>query len=231
MTGERPRKSKGGKDAVVAEPDEAAMVETFLRANPAFLAEHPALYRALTPPRRVHGERMADHMTAMLEAERARAAELRGTLEELIAQARANQANQARANQAILALLAARTPAEALDIIGQDWPDLLGVDVVTICAEGRAVTGARPLARGTVARLLPSSGPIALRPQATDTEALYGEAAALVASDALARLTLANGGEGMLACGSRDAGHFEPRQGTELVAFLAAAVSIALGRG
>ncbi|WP_291298064.1 DUF484 family protein [Elioraea sp.] len=230
MTGEKPRKSKGGKDAV-AEPDEATTVEAFLRANPAFLAENPALYRALAPPKRVHGERLADHMTAMLEAERVRGTELRGTLEDLIAHGRANQANQARANQAILALLAARTPAEAFDIIGQDWPDLLGVDVVTVCAEGQAVTGARPLPRGTVARLLPSSAPIALRPQATDTVALYGEAAALVASDALARLTLAQGGEAMIACGSRDAGHFEPRQGTELVAFLAAAVSIALGRG
>lgn len=229
MTGDRPRKSKGGP-AAPPEPEDAALVETFLRANPSFLADNPALYRALTPPKRVHGERMADHMAAMLEAERARGAELRATLEDLVGHGRTNQANQARAHKAVLALIAARTPAEALDIIVQDWPDLLGLDVVTVCAEGRAVVGARPLSRGTVARLLPGSAPFVLRPHASDTEILYGEAAALVASDALARLSLASGGEALLACGSRDAGHFEPRQGTELVSFVAAAAAITLGR-
>ena len=45
-------------------------VAAFLRAHPEFLAERPELYRALTPPRRVHGEALADHMAAMLIAER-----------------------------------------------------------------------------------------------------------------------------------------------------------------
>jgi uncharacterized protein YigA (DUF484 family) len=229
MSGDRPRRSKGGA-AAPPEADEAALVEAFLRTHPAFLADHPALYRALVPPRRVHGERMADHMAAMLEAERARGAELRATLEEVVSHGRANQANQARAHKAVLALLAARSPTEALDIMVQEWPDLLGVDVVTVCAEGRAVLGARPLARGAIARLLPNASSFMLRAQATETDALYGEAAALVASDALARLTLASGGEALLACGSRDAGHFEPRQGTELMSFLAAAAAIALGK-
>jgi uncharacterized protein YigA (DUF484 family) len=229
MSGDRPRRSKGGA-AAPPDADEAALVEAFLRTHPAFLADHPALYRALVPPRRVHGERMADHMAAMLEAERARGAELRATLEEVVSHGRANQANQARAHKAVLALLAARSPTEALDIMVQEWPDLLGVDVVTVCAEGRAVLGARPLARGAIARLLPNASSFMLRAQATETDALYGEAAALVASDALARLTLASGGEALLACGSRDAGHFEPRQGTELMSFLAAAAAIALGK-
>jgi uncharacterized protein YigA (DUF484 family) len=227
MSGDRPRKAKGTSP----EPDEAAAVEAFLRANPGFLADHPGLYRALVPPRRVHGERMADHMAAMLEAERARCGELRATLEDLVAHGRTNAAHQARAHKAVLALMAARSAAEALDIMGQEWPDLLGLDVVTVCAEGHAVLGARPLARGTIARLLPGAAAFMLRAQASDQEALYGEAAALVASDALARLSLANGGEALLACGSRDPGHFEPRQATDLFSFLAAAAAIALGRG
>lgn len=229
MTGDRPRRSKGGPQAP-PDADEAALVEAFLRAHPSFLADHPALYRSLVPPRRVHGERMADHMAAMLEAERARGAELRATLEEVVAHGRANQANQARAHKAVLALLGARTATEALDIMVQEWPDLLSVDVVTICAEGRAVLGARPLPRGAMARLLPNAAVFMLRAQASDTELLYGEAAPLVASDALARLSLASGGEALLACGSRDPGHFEPRQGTDLMSFLAAAAAIALGK-
>ncbi len=229
MTGDRPRRTKGGP-AAPPEPEDAALVETFLRANPDFLADNPALYRALSPPKRVHGERMADHMAAMLEAERARTAELRATLEDLVGHGRSNQANQGRAHKAVLALMAAQSTVEALDIIVQDWPDLLGLDVVTVCAEGRTVLGARPLARGTIARLLPNASAFVLRPQSSDTEILYGEAAALVASDTLARLSLGSGGEALLACGSRDAGHFEPRQGTEIVSFLAAAAAIALSR-
>lgn len=229
MSGDRPRRSKGGAQAP-AEADEATLVEAFLRANPSFLADRPALYRALVPPRRVHGERMADHMAAMLEAERARGAELRATLEDVVSHGRANQANQARAHKAVLALMAARSATDALDILAQEWPDLLGVDVVTVCAEGRAVLGARPLARGSIARLLPNGATFMLRSQASDTDALYGEAAPLVASDALARLTLASGGEALLACGSRDPGHFEPRQGTDLMSFLASTAAIALGK-
>lgn len=227
MAGDRPRKAKGSSP----EADEAAAVEAFLRANPGFLADHPALYRALLPPLRVHGDRMADHMAAMLAAERARGAELRATLDELVAHGRANAANQARAHKAVLALMGARNPAEAIDVMVQEWPDLLGLDVVSICAEGRAVPGARPLARGTLARLLPGAAAFVLRADAADQEVLYGEAAALVASDALARLSLASGGEALLACGSRDQGHFEPRQATDLVSFLAAAAAVALGRG
>jgi uncharacterized protein YigA (DUF484 family) len=227
MSTDKPRKARGG----APEPDEAALVEAFLRAHPGFLAERPALYRALVPPRRVHGDRLADHMAAMLEAERARAAELAATLEQVVAHGRSNLANQARAHKAVLALMPVRSATEALDILVQEWPDLLGLDVVSVCAEGRAVLGARPLARGTIARLLPNGAPFALRAQAADQDALYGEAAALVASDALARLSLASGGEALLACGSRDAGHFEPRQATDLVSFLAAAAAIALGRG
>ena len=45
-------------------------VATFLTAHPRFLTERPALYRVLAPPRRVHGEVMADHMAEMVRAER-----------------------------------------------------------------------------------------------------------------------------------------------------------------
>ena len=52
---------------------DAALVEGFLRANPAWLAEHPELYRVLEPPVRVHGDGVTDHMAAMLQVQRERA--------------------------------------------------------------------------------------------------------------------------------------------------------------
>lgn len=227
MSPDRPRRRA---DPAEPDADEAAFVEAFLRAHPDFLAARPALYRALVPPRRVHGDRLADHMAAMLAAERAQAALLRERLEALVAAGRANAAIQARAQRAVLAVLAAREPAEAFDVIVQDWPALLGVDVVAVGAEARALPLARPLPRGLVARLVPPAAPVALRPEARETETLYGEAAALVASDALARLPLPGGGEALLACGVREAGAYEPRQGTEVIAFLAAAAAAALTR-
>ena len=52
---------------------EGDFVEAFLRANPAWLAEHPELCRVLEPPVRMHGEGLADHMAAMLRVQRERA--------------------------------------------------------------------------------------------------------------------------------------------------------------
>ena len=60
-------------DATAPEIGSAA-VAAFLRANPDWLADNPELYRILTPPNRVHGEALADHMAAMVHAERAHAA-------------------------------------------------------------------------------------------------------------------------------------------------------------
>lgn len=229
MSTDRPR-SRRRAGTVEPDADEAAFVDAFLRAHPDFLAERPALYRALTPPRRVHGERLADHMAAMLEAERERGMVLRDRTEALLAAGRANAAIQSRAQRAVLAVMAARTGAEALDIIVQDWPALLGVDVVSVCAEGRALPLARPLPRGYLARTLPSGSAVVLRAEAFDTETLYGEAAALVASDALARLPLPQGGEALIACGAREPGFYEPGQGTDVAAFLAAVAAVALTR-
>ena len=229
MSTDRPR-TRRRAGTVEPDPDEAAFVEAFLQAHPGFLADRPALYRALVPPRRVHGERLADHMAAMLDAERERGLVLRDRTEALLAAGRVNAATQSRAQRAVLAVMAARGPAEALDIIQQDWPGLLGVDVVTICAEGRALPLARPLPRGFVARSVRAGSPAALRADAFDTETLYGEAAPLVASDALVRLPLPNGGDALLACGVRDPGAYEPRQGTDVLCFLAAVAAIALTR-
>ena len=49
-------------EAPDAELPAASAVAAFLRVHPEFLAEHPDLYRVLDPPRRVHGERMADQL-------------------------------------------------------------------------------------------------------------------------------------------------------------------------
>jgi hypothetical protein len=62
--------------AAARAPVDSGAVAAFLRAHPGFLAENVELYRVLTPPERVHGEVLADHMAAMVRAERAQSVAL-----------------------------------------------------------------------------------------------------------------------------------------------------------
>lgn len=210
------------------DPDDLpGFVDEYLRANPAFLADRPGLYAFLEPPARVHGERLADHMQARIAAGVAREAGLTAQIEALLAAGRANMAAAARIQRAVLALLA----APALAVL-PTLADLLGVEAATVCAERPAPHGFRTLDEGALDRLLPPGRDVLLRTSLAEATALYGEAAALIGSDALLRL----GGSGcqrpsLLALGAREPAKFQPGQATDLLQFLAASVSAALGRG
>lgn len=142
-----------------ASDDEAARIEAFLRANPGFLAARPALYALLSPPRRVHGENLADHMAAMIEAGRA---EWRSVL----AAGRTRSAFSARVAEAVLALIAAADPRAC---VREEWPARLGI---ADCA----------------LRDLPATQPLALRDVAAGDPALHGESAALIRREAVLRV-------------------------------------------
>ncbi|MDB5411977.1 MAG: hypothetical protein JWR10_312 [Rubritepida sp.] len=138
---------------------EASAVEAFLQANPGFLAARPQLYAVLTPPRRIHGEVVADHMAAMIQAGRN---EWRGLLEA----GRTRGAFTAKVAEAVLALIAA---PDALDCVRNEWPARLGVES---CRLIPAVPGPSPIVRDvTVAKA-----------------ELHGEAAPLILREALLRV-------------------------------------------
>src|SRR4051794_34457568 len=86
---------------------EAAFVEAYLRANPAWLASRPQLYDVLAPPARVHGGGRADHMAAMLRAQRERA-------DVVLSAGRAAAGLAARVQDAVLALLRSSDPADCV---------------------------------------------------------------------------------------------------------------------
>jgi len=73
--------------------------------HPEFLAERPELYRSLSPPRRVHGERVADHMAAMLTAERRRVRSLEAEVDAAVTAGRAGYGLTIRVRLAVLALM------------------------------------------------------------------------------------------------------------------------------
>lgn len=204
-------------------PD-ATLVAAFLRANPSWLADNPDLYRVLAPPRRVHGEQLADHMAAMVHAERAHSAAMAERADNVLAAGRAAAGLAARVQEAVLALLRSD---DAVDCVSHEMPGILGVDAVHLCVEA-AQAGTRRLPPGTVTRLL-DGRQVLFRDMATDERLLHAEAAGLAGHDALA-LVPGTGAPALLALLARDALALDPAQGAGALAFLGRAVAAALGR-
>lgn len=209
-------------------------VEAFLEANPGFLADRPAIYRTLEPPRRLHGEKLADHMAAMLEMERTRTRELEAEVRDALEAGRAGAGLSVRIRLAVLALMRAQDVMEA---ITQEVPALLGVETCSLCAEPGTggdflalPAGVRPLPAGTVQRLIGRGRDAVVRSQPSETVMLHAEAAPLVRRDALARVSLASGPPTLIALGAREPGALPVRQSVAVLAFLGRAVGAALSR-
>ncbi len=214
------------------DPTEPERMAAWLRANPQFLAENPDLYRILAPPARVHGEVMADHMAAMLRAERAHASAMAERADGVLAAGRARAGLTARVHEAVLALIAAAAaPGQWADCLTSHLPGVLALDSVALCVEGgRAapLAWARALPPGAVARLL-GGRDVVFRdagedPVAEDAPLLHGEAAMLARHDALVRVPLP-GAPALLALSARERALLEPAQGAAALAFLGRAVA------
>ncbi len=205
----------------------ATAVASFLRAHPDFLAEHPDLYRVLVPPRRVHGDRMADHMAAMLAAERRRVRGLEAEMDAAVSAERAGHGLTIRVRLAVLALMRCGDVPEA---VTQELPALLGIETCTLLSEAPDRRGVVRLPRGAAARLLPPGRDAAVRPAPTDAELIHQEAALLVRRDALARVPVWTGHPTLLALGARDPNALPARQSTANLAFLGRVVAAALAR-
>jgi len=189
-----------------------ASVARFLRRNPAWLAAQPELWRALEPPQRVHGEPLADHMAAMLTAERAFGAML-------LARTSAAASLAARVQTAVIALMRSRDP---LDCVVHEWPGLLGVDAASFCSTA-ASPGARPLPRPFIPDTL-RGAPALIRAGSADP-VLHGEAALLARTEALILVPLA--APALLALACRDATALAP-DGIADLAFLGRALAARL---
>ncbi|MGG5822497.1 hypothetical protein [Falsiroseomonas sp. HW251] len=212
----------------------AEEVAAFLVANPDFLARRPELYRALTPPRRIHGENLADHMAAMVAAERARLRSIEDEMQSALADGRAGAGLALRVRLAVLALMRSR---DVVETVTQEWPPLLRVDSCTLLAEPRAGKlhtlprqGFRPLPEGAVARLVGPGREVRIRTEVTEAETLHAEAAPLIARDALVKVPLWSGTPSLLVLGARDGAALPARQSAQTLAFLGRAIAAALTR-
>jgi uncharacterized protein len=205
----------------------AEVVAAFLRVHPEFLVERPELYRALNPPKRVHGEAMADHMAAMLGAERRRVRSLEAEVEAAVTAGRAGYGLTIRVRLAVLALMRS---TDVIDTVENELPALLGMESCRLLSEKPDRRGIFQLPRGAVVKLMGPGRDALVRAAPTDTETLHEEAASLIARDALVRVPVWTGTPTILALGARDPHALPARQATATLAFLGRAVAAALAR-
>jgi uncharacterized protein YigA (DUF484 family) len=214
----------------------AEEIADWLRDNPEFLTQNPDLLDSLPAPARGLGGGVSDLQQALIE-------KLRGDLElarqrqrDLITTSRANLSSQTRIHECILTMLAATSFEELIQTVTTDFAVLLDLDVVTLCVEADGSELATPHLRGlhivpagTVQRLLGDGRAVLLRSHVDGEPEIYGGGAPLVASDALARLSISpNTPPGLIAFGSRRPGKFEAGQAVELLAFLARSLERAI---
>ncbi|HVH81927.1 MAG TPA: DUF484 family protein, partial [Stellaceae bacterium] len=216
---------------------DARDVLAYLRRHPEFLDEHPEALRLLRPPSREIGDGVVDFQHFLYERQRREINRINLEYRNLIAVTRGNLASQNRVHKAALAILAAPSFGQLIQIVTTDLAVLLDVDVVTIAVENVAgitprlsTHGIHLLEAGTVEELLGEDKAVLYEADVAGDPALFGGAAGLVRSQALLRLRFGRETPvGLLCIGTRKPGRFHPGLGTELLGFLGRIVGIAIG--
>jgi uncharacterized protein YigA (DUF484 family) len=224
-SGSPPRKPKALKaDEVVA----------YLTANPNFLNEHPELIDVLAPPSQNQADGVLDMQAFMIGRLQTELRTVQSRQNELLSASRVNLSSQERIHAAVLAVIEARTLEDIGRIVAEDYRSILDVSTSTLCFDepGKSTLhNIISLAPGTIAEIM-ADRQILLRHDITGDERLYGDDAAQVRSDALVLIDVGKDGpNGLLALGSYEADRFHPGQGTELLGFMARAITGSLRAG
>ncbi len=210
----------------------------FLCQNPDFLAEHAKIIAEMAPPTRWSGDGVVDLQRFLLDRQSEDLDQLRLAAQEVIETSRGNMSSQTRTHSAVLALLTAMDFDHMMRIINDDLPLLLDIDVASVCFEPGADS---PLALTTAAvqaieendvdALLGPDHDVRLFGDMEESKFLFGSAASLIRSASLIRLRPGHGiPVGLFVMGSRTVNFFHPRQGTELITFLARVIERCIHR-
>lgn len=211
-------------------------VVAYLRHHPDFLIAHPELLSVLAPPKVERGDRVIDMQHFMVQRQRGEIAQLKHQQKSLIAVSRANLATQTRVHSAVIAILAATSFEQLIQIVTTDLATLLDADVVTLAVERQGSQrtrlphhGVQILDAGVVNEVLSADRDVLLLTDTVGEARLFGDGAGLVRSAALVRLPVSpKAPAGMLCIGTRKPGKFQAGQGTELLTFLARALGITI---
>ena len=217
---------------------ESEAVAEFLRLHPNFLVDNPNLIATLTPPSHHQHEGVVDLQRFMLESMREELGSLKSRENRLLEAAEERDASQSRVQEAALAILEAHSFEHLIRTVNKRITQLLCIASVRLCIEtseaipGLAVkAGVIVIEAGTIDKWMRRTDDIVLVGGAPGRRVIFGRNASDVRSYALLRL---NFGPklpgGLLALGSSDADGFHPRQGTELIGFLARVLETCIRR-
>jgi uncharacterized protein YigA (DUF484 family) len=218
------------------------MIEQDLRdrliAEPEKILEDQDIMRALIAANeRAMGSNIVDLRGIAMERLESRLDRLEDTHRSVIAAAYENLAGTNQVHRAILQMLDPLSFEEFLQSLSTDVMQTLRVDCVRLVLEsvqsaddpalrklGEVLYVAEP---GFVADYIAggrnvSQRAVTLRQVVPQSDALYGERAGWIRSEALMRLDFGKGRlPGMLVMGAEDPHQFKPTQGTDLLAFFA----------
>lgn len=205
-----------------------ARVAAYLQDHPDFLSRNPDVLKFLAAPERELGDGVSDIQAAMIRRLRTEIARLSARQDEIILTSRANLNTQGRVHECVIALLAAKSFEQAIQIATTDFAVMLDLDVVTVCVETEEdaatplrMTGLRTLAVGAVDATLGDNKRVKLRSDSPADPEIFGGGATLVRSAAFIRLDISDyTPPALIAFGARRPGKFHAGQGTELLNFL-----------
>ena len=227
------RKTEPADHEVPIRVDEDLVV-AYLGNHPDLLVRRPELLSRLIPPSRFDDDSVVDLQAVMIRRLTEELEQMKGCAEHLIATSRSNMSIQSRTHQVVMSMLAAGDLEKLLRVVAEDMPAQLDLDIALLAFESPAAdmppgSGLVALSPGSVESAL-GAGDVLLRSQKNADPAIFGDAATLINSFALARIAPVDRPVGMLALGSRHDRTFHSSQGTELLAFLAGVLEDCVSR-
>jgi uncharacterized protein YigA (DUF484 family) len=220
--------ARDANDAKRAPDLTAEQVIAYLRDKPEFFSKHPEALDGVQAPARELGTGVADLQRAMIGRLRNELGEHSEKQQDLLSATRANLQSQGRIHECVLALLAAKSFAQLIQVVTNDFAVILDLDIVSLCVEAAEQgsfslrnKGVHIVPPGTVDLVMPKDRRLVLRCDVTGDPEIFGAGATLVRSDALVRLSISPATPpALLALGSRDPEQFDAGLGTELLDFL-----------
>jgi uncharacterized protein len=217
--------------AFVAEPSlDLDLIRDFLMQNPGFVRNDAELLSCIaSEPSSGNVISIGDiARERMLRETRA----ARSRFSAIVETARANYEAQIRVQEAILAVLDSYDPDDLNERLSGHVAFALAADVCILAvSESDANSQALDKAGSAIERLVPSSQPTLLGPIDRSRTWLYGDSAAHLRSEALARLEFGpNRRLAILAIASSDIDAFRSDHGGELVMFFARVLERVLSR-
>ncbi len=231
---------EGLAEAQEAEDREAAELRARIVAEPGLVLDDPDVMQALLSAHATEGGRkIVDLRGVLIERLESRLGDLEETHRSVISAAYENVAGANQIHRAALAVLSPRRFPEVLDVLLAEVPAMLSVEHLRLGLESDQPQGSAPEViaplpvggvdayldlgredshRDVVLRRLPHGLPGA--------EAVFGEKAGEIGSEALIRLDFGKGvPPGLLAFGSADPDRFGPDQAGDLLAFFGGGVA------